>query len=98
MYKGQQNAKERAKKTADKLADHSYFKSHYRHIDKKQASDLGLDIKSLEDDERLQDLVLSVFHATTIMFRHGSTKIIENGLGRAFMKQSTQPPSLVPPS
>ena len=45
-------------------------------------------MENLEDDDKLQDLVLSVFHATTHTFDGtGAVKIIENQLGKAFIKQ-----------
>ena len=41
----------------------------------------------LEDDETLQDLSLSVFHATTHTFTGtAAAKIVENHVGRAFIK------------
>ena len=67
---------------------------------------MGLTIEDLEKDQKFQDLVLSVFHAA--MHTFGATaaaKIIENQLGRAFVKsqivhqiqaQMVQPP-LPPP-
>jgi len=48
-------------------------------------------VENLEDDDKLQDLVLSVFHATTHTFDGtGAVKIIENQLGKAFIKQVQQ--------
>ena len=51
-------------------------------------------VAHLEKDQKEQDLVLSVFHATTHTFV-GTTavKIIENHLGKAFIKHS--PPMLI---
>lgn len=93
MFKND-NGKEIAKTIAETLTDHSLFKSHGRHIDREQAKKIGLNkkiglkIKDLEDDDTLQDLVLSVFHATTHTFDGtGAVKIIENHMGKAFIKQ-----------
>jgi len=87
MFKND-NGEEIAKKVAETLANHSLFKSHGRHIDREQAREIGLKIKNLEDDNTLQDLVLSVFHATTHTFDGtGAVKIIENHMGKAFIKQ-----------
>jgi hypothetical protein len=80
--------KGKAKKVAAKLSDHSFFKSHGRHIGIVEAKNLGLRIHSLEEDQNLQDLVLSVFHSTTQTFdATPAVKIIENHLGLAFVKQ-----------
>ena len=91
MFSKEQNAEETIKKIADTLANHSLFKSHRRHIDREQAKEIGLKVENLEDDDKLQDLVLSVFHATTHTFDGtGAVKIIENQLGKAFIKQVQQ--------
>ena len=51
-----------------------------------------LPVVRLEDDEVLQDLVLSVFHATTHTFSGtGAAKVVENHTGRAFIKHHSVP-------
>lgn len=46
----------------------------------------------LEDDQLSQDLFLSVFHAVTHTFNGtAAVKVIENNLGKAFMKLQQQP-------
>jgi len=91
MFSKEPNGENMAKKVADTLADHSLFKSHRRHIDREQAKEIGLKVENLEDNDKLQDLVLSVFHATTHTFDGtGAVKIIENQLGKAFIRQVRQ--------
>lgn len=69
------------------LANHDNFKSHGRHISREKAEAIGLHIEHLEDDAKFQDLVLSVFHATTHTFSSTpAMKIIENQHGKAFIK------------
>lgn len=69
------------------LANHDNFKSHGRHISREKAENIGLRIKHLEDDAVFQDLLLSVFHATTHTFSSTpAMKIIENQIGKAFIK------------
>lgn len=99
MFKSRKDSQEMAEAVASSLADHTRFKTHGRPIDRDHARSLGLDIDDLETDQELQDLVLSVFHATTHTFNNsGAVKIIENHLGRAFVKTitlvgaPTQPP------
>lgn len=93
MFKNDDNADEKADDIADRLASHSTFKSHAGHINMDEATKLGLKVVPLEADQQLQDLVLSAFHATTIVFQHGVLKIIENHLGKAFIKgQPPMPP------
>lgn len=69
------------------LANHDNFKSHGRHISREKAENIGLRIEHLEDDAVFQDLLLSVFHATTHTFSSTpAMKIIENQIGKAFIK------------
>ena len=100
MFGGRKRSAGKARRIATHLANHSKFKSHTRHIDMDKAMKLGLKVTPLEEDQTLQDLVLSVFHATTIVFDRRVIKIIENHLGNAFIKQqpfSPGPPMLSPP-
>jgi hypothetical protein len=77
---------------AHKLADHATFKSHSRFIDRNQAKAFGLVVDDLEADQGLQDDLLSVFHATSHTFNAApAAKIIENHLGKAFVKQIRVP-------
>lgn len=89
MFGGKHDAEARAHSIAERLADHTAFKSHGRPIHRDAAKAMGLVIADLETDQVLQDLVLSVFHATTHVFSAGGTaKIIENQLSRAFVKST----------
>jgi hypothetical protein len=91
MFRGESDAGAKAKRIATHLADHQHFKTHGRFIDRGQASVLGLKISNLEADQILQDLVLSVFHSSTLTFSSTPTiKIVENHLGRAFVKSNRE--------
>ncbi|GAH21951.1 unnamed protein product, partial [marine sediment metagenome] len=58
---------------------------------------IGLKIEDLEKDKKLQDLILSVFHSTTHTFEGTSAvKIIENHLGKAFIKKLQTIPVPIP--
>jgi hypothetical protein len=88
MFAGNPTGADLAKKIAQSLADHSAFKSHGRPIHRDAAAKMGLIVTALEDDQKLQDLVLTVYHATTQVFtaNPSAVKIVENQLGRAFIK------------
>jgi hypothetical protein len=88
MFSKNDDTKRKAQDIADYLSNHKQFNSHSRHIGRDQAKELGLIIDDLEIDQQFQDLVLSVYHATTHTFTGGTgiVKIIENHLGKAFMK------------
>lgn len=86
MLSGSDNAKEKAERIAEFLGDYDRFKSHSRGIDRSQLRDIGLNIRDLEDDDKLQDLVLSVHHSVShLMAKTPTTKIVENHLGKAWV-------------
>lgn len=95
MFAGIEDLSERegrAQSVSTWLAKHTTFKSHSRHLPRPLLLEKGLFVSPLENDEELQDLSLSVFHATTHTFGGtGATKIVENHLGRAFIKSHHVP-------
>lgn len=79
----------KVKTIMETFADHRKQKSHARHISKKECETSGLKIISLEDDQELQDFVLTAHHAFMHSFAHThAVKIIENHLGNAYIEQS----------
>jgi hypothetical protein len=91
MFAGRQDPKAKAKVAAKWFADFSAFKSHGRRVSRTEAQRQGLDVKRLEDDDELQDLVLSVHHAVRHTFvQTGVTKLIENHHGRAYIETTQQ--------
>lgn len=91
MFKGNERAAETSNAIANRLSNHTLFKSHGRHIGIDEARALGLRITALETDQTLQDLVLSVFHCVTqTLDATQAVKIIENHMGFAFIKQVAQ--------
>jgi len=98
MLRNESNASKNATEIADWLANHRHFKSHGRHITRDILANRGLTVTPLEDDEVLQDVSLSVFHATTISFSETPTlKVVENHTGRAFIKmEPVQPANVMP--
>ena len=94
MFKNLEDGKERKKKSSsisDWLTNHKNFKSHGRHLTREMLINRGLVIGRLESDSKLQDLSLSVFHATAHTFSGTpAVKIVENHAGRAFIKNYVQ--------
>ncbi|MCX5644235.1 MAG: serine protease [Phycisphaerae bacterium] len=87
MFSAYLDRVDKAARIAEWLSTHSNFKSHGRHIGRTEARSRGLNIEDLETNQTVQDAVLSVFHATTHTFSMtGAVKIIENQLGKAFIK------------
>lgn len=69
------------------LGDHNAQKSHSRHISKEACVRTGLKVVNMEDDNDLQDAILTTHHAFMHTFSHaGVSKIVENHLGVAYME------------
>jgi hypothetical protein len=106
MLKRDKDKAEKADKIANWLSDHRHFKSHGRSVNRMDLKRRGVRIAFLEKSQKLQDLVLSIIHSTTITFDGTpAAKIIENHIGRAFIKMHLvmqpilrQPPAAKPPS
>jgi len=61
--------------------------SHGKRINKEEAKAQGLNIKDLEEQQSLQDAVLSAYHLLTIMFERGPVaKIIKTNHKRQWLK------------
>lgn len=87
MFAGDPAGPDRASSIAAHLANHANFMSHARFVSRSDAQALGLVIEELEADQKLQDAVLSVFHAAThTMSATPAVKIKKNHLGKSFIK------------
>ena len=87
MLKNDPNAEMKAATIVQGLSDVDVNKSHARHIHIDDCEALGLVIERLEDDQHLQEAVLTVHHC----YMHslsvsGAAKIVENHEGSTFMK------------
>lgn len=89
MFAGEpeQERNAKAEEISNWLGNHNAFRTHGKHIQRSELEKHRLNIVHLEIDQRLQDLVLSVYHATTHTFANSRcVKIIENNLGMGFFK------------
>lgn len=87
MLKDETDPAAHAKTILDELADHSVTMSHGRHLSATRCKELGLKIVALEDNQSLQEAVLSVHHACIHTLSHSPAyKIIENHNGVAFIQ------------
>lgn len=87
MFKNDFDADKKIEKIMDELSEHESSKVHDRHYDFNKCKDLGLSVTSLENDQKLQDLVLDLYHAyvasTYILKR--AIKFIESKDNRTFV-------------
>lgn len=71
-------------KIADLLGKQSTSKAHNRHINPEKAIEIGLKVTMLEDDQKLQDIVLTLHHALMLtLMQTAAVKVIENHRGIA---------------
>lgn len=83
MLKDEPKKKKLSTSISNWLGDTNLHKIHSRPIDINQAKSKGLKVKPLEEDNKLQDKILSVFHSS--MATHtftNCTKFIENHNGK----------------
>ncbi len=86
MFENQENAKAKSEEVVEQLTDYRSLKSHSRPLPPMRCRELGLNIRLLEDDEVLQDAVLSVHHACIhTLSGTRAYKIIENHTGKAYI-------------
>ena len=77
----------KAGEIAKELSDHALTKSHARHLSADKCKSIGLKVTMLEDNQRLQDAVLTVHHACIhTLSSTPAFKIIENHKGVAFIQ------------
>lgn len=89
MFASDADKEKKAKAVVKALTNGAQNKSHSRHIGYDKARDMGLNVHRLEDDDELQDAVLSVHHACVLtLTMTNAYKIIENQLGVAFIQQA----------
>ncbi|MCE2560044.1 MAG: S49 family peptidase [Acidobacteria bacterium] len=89
MFENQEKAAadEKIERILKELGDHALTKSHARHLSIQRCRDIGLKVAALEDDQELQEAVLSVHHACMLTFSATpAIKLIENDRGVAFIK------------
>ena len=91
MLDGDEDKEKSANQIIKELGDHALTRSHSRHLSAARCKEIGLKIEMLEEDDTLQDLVLSVHHTCIhTLTSTQATKIIENQDGVAFIQQAAQ--------
>lgn len=89
MLEQDEKRDEKIERIVEELTNHALTLSHARHLSPATCSDMGLKIEMLEENQPLQDAVLSLHHAYMLtMSQTAAFKIIENHQGAAFIKAS----------
>lgn len=82
MFNGQEDGEEKAAKIVSLLSDFDHTRNHGRHFNINKCKEIGLNVTAMEEDDHLQDLILSVHHCYMHILDGGRiAKIVENDRG-----------------
>lgn len=96
MFKDDPEAEQKSKIIVDKLNNHVDTFTHSRHIHIKEALAIGLKVTALEDDNVLQDLVLTSHHIyMQTLGESPAVKIIETQSGQCMVYNNAEPRAVV---
>ena len=74
------------------FAKNTDSKIHSRHLDRDKCREAGLDIIDLDEDNEMQDLVLSIHHCCMILAEKTPViKIVENNIGGCYVRNIGSP-------
>lgn len=83
MFKDEKDRQGKSQQVADWLGNAKEHKTHARPINADQAEACGLKIERLESNQKFQEAVLSVFHATMVTFQVTQcVRLVENHDGK----------------
>jgi len=86
MFCDDPKKEEKIKSVIKGMVDHEISKIHDRHFNIKNCEDMGLVIEKMEDDQPLQDLILSVHHSCVLtLSRTSACKIFENQMMSSYI-------------
>lgn len=84
MFAGEADAEDKAKAIVEFLSDFDSTRHHSRHININRCREIGLKIEQMEEDDKLQDLILTVHHCYIHAMDGGRVaKVVENDRGIA---------------
>lgn len=90
MLKDVPDKSQKIENILEELGNHSLTKSHARHLSALKCRDMGLKIEMMEDDQKLQDAILTLHHIYMITLSATyAVKMIENHGGIAYIPQTT---------
>jgi ribosomal protein S16 len=96
MFLNDPKAKSKALRVVRALSSLDLNREHARHIHAERCSEMGLKVSCLEDDQELQDLVLTVHHACCATLVQANVfKLIENQNGAAYLRMGPPPGAAV---
>lgn len=94
MLNGEKDAREKGAQIAKHFNDAGVHKSHGRRIDREEARTHGVKVLDLEEEQALQEAVLTAYHLATIIFQKSpAAKLIASMSGKIYVNNGpAQPP------
>ncbi len=93
MFNSFSDKEELANKVADYFKQASIHLSHGKRIDRDEARSQGLIVEDLEDNQELQEQVLTLYHLMTIIFEKSpATKTLLGSNDKVWVKNAPMPP------
>lgn len=81
----------------EEFVDNTKFKKHDNPFNAEKCLSIGLKIEKFEDNQALQDAILSLHHCYMLTFTHtDALKIIENNHNHAYIRMFQQPQQPIP--
>ena len=72
------------------FTNHTESKAHSRHISKEKCKEIGLNIIDIEEEQELQDLILTLHHCYMILFDISIViKAVQNNIGATYLRVFT---------
>ncbi|SDG26084.1 Serine dehydrogenase proteinase [Limimonas halophila] len=91
MFRNTKNKDDKINKIIEELTDYRGNMAHNKHLPPESCEKIGLKIKRIENDSRLQDLVLTVHHCYMHSISNtAAMKMIENHNGIGVMRQQVE--------
>lgn len=89
--------KKKARAVVKALSSHADTKTHDRHLSADRVRQIGLKVTMMEEDNDLQDMVLTVHHAFMLtLLNSGIVKIMESDAGKMFIINGAPPQQMIP--
>ena len=95
MFSDADNPEQTAESIAHRLSDNEEHYVHARHIHLAQVEEIGLKVEKLEEDEELQDLVLTIHHTFMHTCQQRIQKLIENHNGVGIVQREEPPQQVI---
>ena len=87
MFSGRPDSDEKAKEVAEYFNSEDFHLDHGRRIGVEECANVGLMVERLEEDQSLQDEVLTAYHLLTLGFEQSSAvKVVRNHNGQGWVK------------